>query len=372
MYLHTGGMMLLSDKMMNIRPSGVRKIFDLAKKAVNPIDLSIGEPDFDIPDAIKEEGIKWIRGGFNKYTPSGGIPELRDKILNRLKADGILCEDVIITPGVTGGLLLALLVILNPLDEVIIPDPYFVLYEYQVLLLGGRPIFVDTYPDFSIKEDALREAISKKTKVILINSPNNPTGTVLSVKEIELVVKIAKELDIFIFSDDIYNRFLYDDTKQVSSGMLYNKTLTFGGFSKTWGMTGWRLGFVAGPREIIQPMVTMQQYVFSSVNSFAQKAALLALDYDMTPTIQAYKKKRDLIYDGLKDKFQVAKPKGAYFIYPEAPDGDGDRFVERALEKNLFIIPGSVFSKKNTHMRISFAAKEESLLRGIEILRQMA
>ena len=156
------------------------------------------------------------------------------------------------------------------------------------------------------------------------------------------------------------------------SARLYENTLTFGGFSKTWGMTGWRLGYVAGPSEIIQCMVTMQQYAFSSVNSFAQKAALKALDYNTDYLIEDYRKKRDLIYEGIKDKYAVVKPNGAYFIFPEVPGGDGDAFVERALEKKLFIIPGSVFSRRKSHVRISFASSEENLLKGIEILRDMA
>ncbi|MBP8625164.1 MAG: pyridoxal phosphate-dependent aminotransferase [Syntrophorhabdaceae bacterium] len=365
--------MKLSERVMSVRPSGVRKIFDMARKIKDPINLSIGEPDFDIPEPIKEEGISWIRAGFNKYTPSGGIPELREMLLHHLKKDkGILCDDVIITAGVTGGLLLALMVTLNPLDEVIIPDPYFVLYEYQVMLLGGRPVFVDTYPDFTIKEEKLRAAITDKTKVILINSPNNPTGMVLSKEESEMIVRVAREKNLLLFSDDIYDKFVYDsEEKRVYLGSLYENALTFGGFSKTWGMTGWRLGYVAGPTEIIQCMVTMQQYVFSSVNSFAQKAALKALQHNTGDLIDAYRKKRDLIYEGLRDKYNVIKPKGAYFIFPEVPGGDGDRFVEKALKKNLFIIPGSVFSNKKTNVRISFAASEDNIIRGIEILRKM-
>ncbi|MBA4417247.1 MAG: aspartate aminotransferase [Syntrophus sp. (in: bacteria)] len=364
--------MFLSDRVNNVRPSGVRKIFDLANKVKDPINLSIGEPHFDIPDEIKEEGIKWIRAGFNKYTPSGGIPELREKIYANLKGKNIICDDVIVTAGVTGGLLLALMVVLNPGDEVIIPDPYFVLYEYQVQLLGGKPVFVDTYPDFTLKEELLRAAITEKTRVILINSPNNPTGMVNSLEELEMVARVARERNLLLFSDDIYNRFVYDNgyTKDYL-GQVYENTLTFGGFSKTWGMTGWRIGFVAGPKEIIQCMVTMQQYVFSSINSFAQKAAILALDYNTDALIDDYRKRRDLIYDGLKDKYRVVKPKGAYFIFPEVPDGDGDAFVERALENNLFIIPGSIFSGKKSHVRISFAAREEHLVKGIEILRGM-
>lgn len=364
--------MVLSNRVRNVRPSGVRKIFDMAARMKNPVDLSIGEPYFDIPALIKDEGIRWIQAGFNKYTPSGGIPELRDRLLAYLREKEICCEDVVVTAGVTGGMLLAMLVTLNPGDEIVIPDPYFVLYEYQAYLLGAKPVFFDTYPDFTLREDRLREVITDKTKVILINSPNNPTGAVYTPEELEMVVRVAKERDILIFSDDIYDRFVYDDYENHRYlGQLYDKTVTFGGFSKTWGMTGWRIGYVAGPAEIVQCMVTMQQYVFSSINSFAQKAALTALRYDTGALIAEYRAKRDLIYEGLRDLFNVVKPRGAYFIFPEVPGGDGDAFVEKALEKNLFIIPGSVFSGRKSHVRISFSSTEENILKGIEILRKM-
>ena len=323
--------MWLSKRVTSVRPSGVRKIFDLARAVKNPVDLSLGEPDFDIPDEIKEEGIAWIRKGFNKYTPSGGIPELREKLLQYLRAKGISCEDVVLTPGVTGGLLLALLVTMNPGDEIVIPDPYFVLYEYQVLLLGGKPVFFDTYPDFTLREDRLRAAITDRTRVILINSPNNPTGNVYSQQELEMVARVAREKNLLVFSDDIYHAFNYEgDEYRRYPGQFCERCLTLGGFSKDWAMTGWRLGYVAGPKEIIDSMVTMQQYVFSSVNSVAQKAALFALDYKTDTLIAAYRKKRDLIYEGLKDKYNVVKPKGAYYIFPEVPGGDGDTFVEEA------------------------------------------
>lgn len=365
--------MWLSKRVQSVRPSGVRKIFDLARTVKNPVDLSLGEPDFDIPDEIKEEGIAWIRKGFNKYTPSGGIPELREKLLRYLTAKGIFCEDVIVTPGVTGGLLLALLVALNPGDEIVIPDPYFVLYEYQVVLLGGTPVFFDTYPDFTLKEEALRGALTDRTKIILINSPNNPTGTVYSKQELEMVARVAKEKNILLFSDDIYHAFNYEgEGYRGYLGQFSEQCLTLGGFSKDWAMTGWRLGYVAGPKEIIDSMVTMQQYVFSSVNSVAQKAALSALDYNTDALIENYRKKRDLIYEGLKDKYKVAKPRGAYYVFPEVPGEDGDAFVEEALRRNLFIIPGSVFSSRKSHVRISFAASESAIVKGIEILRSMA
>ena len=364
--------MLISDRVGNIKPSGVRRIFDLARQMKDPINLSIGEPDFDIPEPLKEEGIEWIRKGFNKYTPTQGIPELREKIASHLKNKRIHFEEVMVTAGVTGGLLLASLALINPGDEIIIPDPYFVMYEYQVLLMGGVPVFVDTYPDFRLREEEFARKISKKTKFILINSPNNPTGAIYPKEDLMMVVRIARERDLLILSDDIYDNFVFDGPSCPCIGQLYEKTLTFGGFSKGWAMTGWRLGYAAGPREILQQMITLQQYTFSSMNSFAQKAAVKALDFNVEDYIQRYKKKRDLIYEGLKGKFHVQKPQGAFYIFPEVPGKNGDAFVERAIQNNLFVVPGSVFSKRNTHVRISFAASEETLLKGIEVLNRIS
>jgi aspartate aminotransferase/aminotransferase len=364
--------MLISDRLRNIKPSGVRRIFDLARQMKDPINLSIGEPDFDIPEPLKEEGIEWIKKGFNKYTPTQGIPELREKIASHLKKKGVHFEEVMVTAGVTGGLLLASLALINPGDEVIIPDPFFVMYEYQVLLVGGVPVFVDTYPDFRLKEEELIKKLSKKTKLILINSPNNPTGAIYPKEDLIGVAGIARERNLLILSDDIYDNFVFDTPSCHCIGQLYENTLTFGGFSKGWGMTGWRLGYAAGPREILQQMITLQQYTFSSTNSFAQKAAVKALDFDVESYIARYKKKRDLIYGGLKAKFHVQKPQGAFYIFPEVPGGNAEAFVEKAIQNNLFIVPGSVFSKRNTNVRISFAASEETLQKGIEVLNRIS
>jgi aspartate aminotransferase/aminotransferase len=363
--------MLISDRLRNIKPSGVRRIFDLARHMKNPINLSIGEPDFDIPEPLKEEGIEWIRRGFNKYTPTQGIPELTDKIASHLKKKEVYFEEVMVTAGVTGGLLLASLALVNPGDEVIIPDPYFVMFEYQVLLMGGIPIFVDTYPDFRLREEEFAKKISKKTKFIIINSPNNPTGAIYPIDDLMMVVRIARERDLLVLSDDIYDNFVFDAPSCPCIGQFYEKTLTLGGFSKSWAMTGWRLGYAAGPREIIQQMITLQQYTFSSVNSFAQKAAIKALDYNVEDYIQGYKRKREIIYEGLKEKFRVQKPQGAFYIFPEVPGGNGEVFVEKAIQNNLFIVPGSAFSKRNTNVRISFAASDETLLKGIEVLNRI-
>ena len=187
-----------------------------------------------------------------------------------------------------------------------------------------------------------------------------------------MVVRVARERDLLILSDDIYDNFVFDAPSCSCIGQFYEKTLTFGGFSKGWAMTGWRLGYVAGPKEILQQMITLQQYTFSSMNSFAQKAAMKALDFDVSHYIQRYKRKRDLIYEGVKEKYHVQKPEGAFYIFPEVPGGDGEAFVERAIRQNLFIVPGSVFSQRNTHVRISFAAPDETLFKGIEVLNRIS
>ncbi|MBW2038822.1 MAG: aminotransferase class I/II-fold pyridoxal phosphate-dependent enzyme [Deltaproteobacteria bacterium] len=362
---------MIAERLKRIRPSGVRRIFDMASRIKDPIDLSLGEPDFDIPEGIKREGIRWIEGGFNKYTLTQGIPELRQKVEEHLKGKEVNCEKVMITAGVTGGLLLCCLSLIDPGDEVLIPDPYFVMFEYQVLLMGGIPRYIDTYPNFRLREGKIREVISPRTKLIIINSPANPTGTVYSREELEVVADIARERDLMVISDDIYESFVYDAPAAPCMGQVYERTITLGGFSKTWGMTGWRLGYAAGPEEVIQQMITLQQYSFTCPPSFAQKAALVALDYDMGEYINRYKEKRDFVYEGLKERYRVEKPRGAFFIFPEAHDGDGEKLVEKAISKGVFIIPGDVFSQRKSHFRISFAAPIDVLERGVKVLREL-
>jgi len=343
----------------------------LVDQMENPVDLSLGKTDFDVPTPIKEEGIRWIREGFNKYTVTQGIPELRERIKGSLRQKGIKFDEIIITCGVTAGFMLACLALIDPGDEVLIPDPCFVMYNYLVQIAGGVPKFIDTYPDFRLREERIREQLSERTKVFVINTPHNPSGVVYSPEELEVVVKIAKERDLFIISDEIYEDFVYDGVRHRSPGEFYDKTIVLKGFSKSWGMSGWRIGYAAGPQEVIEAMITLQHYSYVCAPPFAQKAAIVALDFDGQEYVQHYSKKRDLIYEGLKGKFNVQKPEGAFYIFPEAPNSDGDQFVKRALAKNLLIVPGRVFSRRKSHFRISFSAPEEDILKGIEILNTL-
>lgn len=363
---------MLAERMKLIDSSGIRKVFDLAAKLKDPINLSIGQPDFDIPDEIKKAGIEAIREGFNRYTVTQGIPELRQAVSEHYeKQYGVKFDDDLITSGVSGGLMLAFIALVQPGDEVLLPDPYFVMYKHLANLFGGRPVFVDTYPDFTLRPEKLEEKVTPRTKLMVINSPQNPTGRAYTTGELKQIAEFARRHNLLVISDEIYDRFIYDQPFETFA-KYHDKTLLLNGLSKSSAMTGWRIGWAAGPKEVIESMKTLQQYSFVCAPSFAQKAALMAMDYDIGEHITAYRAKRDLIYDGLKDHFEVEKPGGAFYIFPKAPGGDGVKFVEKAIANNVLIIPGNVFSEKNTHFRLSFAAPDETIHRGIEVLQKLA
>ncbi len=363
---------MIANRMKMIDSSGIRKVFDLAAKLENPINLSIGQPDFDVPNKIKEVAIDSIRKGFNSYTVTQGIQELRDAVCEDYRnLHGVEFDDILITSGVSGGLTLAFIALVEEGDEVLLTDPYFVMYKHLANLFGGKPVFVDTYPDFAVLAEKLEEKVSPKTKMLVINSPSNPTGRIYSADELRAIAEFARKHDLLVISDEIYDHFIYDQPHETFA-KYYEKTLLLNGFSKSSAMTGWRVGYAAGPRKVIESMKTLQQYSFVCAPSFAQKAGIAALNLDISKHIAEYRAKRDLIYEGLKDHFEVEKPGGAFYIFPKAPGGDGVKFVEKAIGRNLLVIPGNVFSEENTHFRISFAASDDAIKQGVEILRQLA
>lgn len=365
-------MSFIAERMNRIDASGIRKVFALAEKMTDPIDLSIGQPDYDVHDLVKQEAIRAIQEGHNSYTQTWGIAPLREACSAYYEQRyGVPLENVMVTSGVSGGLFLGLLATVNPGDEVLFADPYFVMYKHLVNLLGGVSVPVNSYPDFKLKAQDLEAAITKKSKAIIVNSPSNPTGASLNQQELEAIAAVAKKHNLLLISDEIYERFHYDGKPATVAG-LYDNVLLLNGFSKTAAMTGWRVGYAAGPEDLIQHMNTLQQYTFVCAPSFAQHAALVALDIDPVDKIDAYREKRDLIYEGLKEKFNVAKPTGAFYIFPQAPNGDGEAFVAKAIDNNVLIIPGSVFSEHNTHLRISFAASNDTIRKGVEVLNRLA
>ena len=365
---------IIADRAGKIDASGIRKVFALAASLKDPVNFSIGQPDFDVPEPLKEEAIKAIKAGQNKYSQTSGNAILKNKIAEQIKNEFGWSEPaILITSGVSGGLLLAFLALINPDDEVIIPDPYFVIYKHVINMLGGRCIFVDSYPDFELPVDKIADAITNKTKMIILNSPCNPTGVVYSEQQIKALAEIAAEKDILIMTDEIYEKFCYDG-ECPSIANYFEKTLLLRGFSKSYAMTGWRLAYMAAGeslKNVIEEMTKIQQYTFVCAPTPFQKAAIAALDYEISDFVDAYRKKRDLLYDGLKDKFELVKPGGAFYAFIKAPGGSGSKFVEKAIANNVLIIPGNVFSEKDTHFRISYATSNAKIQEGVEILRSL-
>lgn len=352
--------------------SGIRKVFDLAAGLKNPINLSIGQPHFDVPENIKESACGAIRDGHNAYTPTQGRADLLAAIHETL-GNRYQPGELIITSAVSGGLNLAFLALLDPGDEILIPEPYFVMYKQLALMLGARPVYYNTYPDFKLPLHYIESLITTKTKAIVVGSPSNPTGAVYSAQELKDLADVLRRRGVIAITDEIYDLFCYDQEFASIADYYQDHTILLKGFSKSHAMTGWRLGYAAGPKEIIQTMAKFQQFTFVCAPAMAQVAGLHALKTDMTPFVAEYRKKRDLIYNGLLERgYKVNKPGGAFYIFPEVPWGTDEEFVAKCIENSLLVIPGSVFSEQHTHFRISYAASDETIMRGLEVLGKLA
>ena len=362
----------ISQRSKRIDSSGIRKVFDLARSLKDPVNLSIGQPDFDVPDAVKQAGIQAIQDGYNGYTPTQGLPVLREKMQAAVDAEyGHDDRQVFVSSGTSGGLVLAMQALVDPGDEVILFDPFFVMYEPLIQLVDGVPVLIDTCPNFKIDIGKVEAAITDKTKLIILNSPSNPTGYVPSQEEVDALGKLCLEKGIVLISDEIYRHFDYDGDFH-SPAHVNPNTIVIDGFSKSHAMTGWRLGMVHGPAEIISTMLKVQQYSFVCAPQPAQWAGMEAMDVDIAPYVDTYRTKRDRIVDALSGKYEIVKPGGAFYVFPKAPWGTGSEFVAKAIENNLLIIPGNIFSESDTHFRISYAASDDIIERGIEILLQLA
>lgn len=362
----------IAERMRTIESSGIRKVFELARSLKDPVNLSIGQPHFDVPAPIKAAAHAAIDAGINAYTVTQGIPELRGKIQASLqKQYGHRDREVFITSGTSGGLVLALSCTVNPGDEVVVFDPYFVMYPHLITLVGGTTVFVDTYPDFRIDLDRVRAALTTRTKAIIVNSPANPTGVVYPRDCLRDLAVLARERNVLLLSDEVYRVFCYD-APFTSPAEFNEDVLVFDGFSKAYGMTGWRLGFAHGPRRVIEEMIKLQQFSFVCAPSMVQHGGVAAWDYNVSEFVADYHQKRDRLYEGLKERFEIVKPGGAFYMFPKAPWGSASEFVTEAIRNNLLIIPGVTFSQRDSHFRISYAADDRTLGRGIEILNQLA
>lgn len=364
---------MLARRMSKIEASGIRKMFDLAQHMKDPIDLSIGQPDFDVPPPVKEAAIRAIQQGQNRYTVTQGIGELREKLRARLKTlYGIEPESLFITAGAAGGVFLSYMALLNAGDEILVPDPYFVMYKHLANVIGAKPRFVDTYPSFRVTKEALEKAITKKTKALMFNNPVNPTGVAYTPDEIRMVAEFARDRKLVVISDEVYDHFVYDRPHECMLKYYPERTILVGGFSKTYAMPGWRIGYVAGPQEVLNKMETLQQFTYVCANAPSQRACVVALDCDMSGYIENYRRKRDTVYNMMKDHFECVYPEGAFYIFPRCPSGTAQEFAMKAIEKGVLIVPGNACSRRDTHFRLSYAAPDEKLKHGIEILIELS
>ncbi|MGI9455076.1 MAG: pyridoxal phosphate-dependent aminotransferase [Aeoliella sp.] len=363
----------IAQRTQHVDSSGIRKVFDLAAKLENPINLSIGQPDFAVPEPIKRAAVEAIENDKNGYSLTQGVPALRERLQSDVDNEWNHADrHVLVTSGTSGALVLALLAMVDPGDEVICFDPYFVMYPALTGMVGGKCVPIDTYPDFRIDLAKVEAAITPRTKLILLNSPANPTGVLAGEMEVRGLAELASRYNVALVSDEIYRRFCYD-TPLVSPTKWNDQTIVVDGFSKSYGVTGWRLGFVHGPAEIIDKMTMLQQYTYVCAPHPLQWAALAAFDVDSSEYVESYRARRDLLVTGLRDAgYEVAKPGGAFYVFPKAPWGTGSEFVAAAIDRELLVIPGNIFSERDTHFRISYAASEETIERGLEALSGLA
>ncbi|MCX6713974.1 MAG: aminotransferase class I/II-fold pyridoxal phosphate-dependent enzyme [Candidatus Vogelbacteria bacterium] len=361
---------IISDRVANINYSAVRKSFAVGR-GQGLINLTIGQPDFDVPTNIKKQAKLHIDSHHNKYTETKGILPLRQSISEYLKRRQInrSADEIIVTAGTTSAIFMVLLSLLNPDDEVIIFEPYFVAYPELVNLVGGQSVILKTDKTFQPDIAVLQKAITKKTKLIILNSPNNPTGAVYSKDLIKKIVQIAKKVGAYILSDEIYNNFVYN-VPYFSPAKIYNKTIIVDGLSKSKGMTGWRIGFVAGPKNIIEAVEKVQQFTAVCAPAPFQYAAISAFSEPLSPEIlKQYKKRRDTIVEGIKNDYSVVKPDGAFYLFVKTPISV-DKFIKLLLKNGLAVVPGKAFGGYKNFVRISYAVSGQEIIKVVKILKE--
>lgn len=367
--------MKVSDRLDAIPMSGIRKMFDLAKP--DSINLGLGEPDLEPP----KEAIEYMNaaavGGRNKYSPTAGIPELRDAVAERFSAyaPGLKGKNVMITPSGSTALLEVTQAFIDPGDEVLVPSPGFVIYAPHAKLAGGKPVeYRLTEGDFQPDTDYIQERITDRTKMIVVNNPSNPTGGVLSEESVKALADIARDKDVMIMSDEVYESFVYEGRHRSFLPYL-DRAVVVGGFSKMMAVTGWRLGFAIADDECMEALVKMQYHVCASPGMPAMYGVLGALpgiDPYLERARATFRKRRDLISRRINeiDGMSIVPPKGAFYAFPSFDlDVTSQELANELVKGGLICTPGSAFGTFGEgHLRFSYAAREEKIERGMDIL----
>lgn len=381
--------MKLAERMKLIPPSGTVSMLEKAKKMVREgrkvLHLGVGEPDFDTPEHIKKAAYHALKNGFTHYTSSKGILELRDAISKDLGKRGVDVDpsnEILVTPGAKHAVYCACLATLNQGNEVLVVSPSWTTFYICIQAAEAKPVEVPTEEDYSLNEELLKERVTNRTKMILINSPNNPTGGVLTGKEINVIADLAKDYDLLVLSDEIYDRIVYEGFKPVSIASLNemrDRTITINGFSKTYAMTGWRLGYAAANNEIIEAMQRIQQATTTCPASFIQMAGLKALKGPQNCVermVKEYAERRKVIVKELNEipKITCPMPKGAFYVFPDfsSLNMSSKEIAEELLNKEgVCTTAGSVFgSFGEGHIRFSYATSKTIISEGIGKVRE--
>ncbi len=367
----------LSDSVINIKPSGIRKFFDIVSEMKDAISLGVGEPDFDTPWHIREEGIYALERGKTFYTSNAGLKDLRFEISKYLKRHFELNynpeNEILVTVGGSEAIDIGLRAVINPGDEVIIPQPSYVSYEPCAILAGAKPVIIDLKAEneFRLTADELLSAITDKTKVLILPYPNNPTGAIMEREDLEKIAKVIKEKDILVMSDEIYSELTYKG-KHVSIAELdgmKERTILINGFSKSYAMTGWRLGYACAPKELIQQMTKIHQFAIMCAPTTSQYAAVEALktgDEDVIKMRQAYNQRRRFLMDAFKKMgLSCFEPYGAFYVFPCIKEFGmtSEEFATKFLqEEKVALVPGTAFGDCGEgFLRISYAYSLENL-----------
>ncbi len=368
---------VLSQRVRQVKPSGIRKFFDIINTMPDVISLGVGEPDFVTPEHIRQAGIRSIELGHTRYTSNYGLLELREEIAAMLhRRYGLVYDprtEILVTVGVSEGVDLAMRTIIDPGDEVISPDPGYVAYEADIIFAGGVPVPVPTYAryDFGVRADEIAAAITPRTKMILIGNPNNPTGAVVPKAELEGIAWLAIEHDLIVAIDEVYSRLVYE-TEHVSIAAMpgmRERTILLDGFSKAYAMTGWRVGYVATPAHILEAMLKVHQYAIMCAGTAAQEAALEALRHgeaDVQAMHSDYARRRRMFVDGLnRIGLPTCEPRGAFYAFPciSSTGMSDEEFAEKLLfEEKVAVVPGSSFGNGgNGYVRCAYCTAYDKL-----------
>ena len=367
----------LADTIVNIKPSGIRKFFDLVSEMKDAISLGVGEPDFDTPWHIRDEGIYSLERGRTFYTSNAGLKELKEEIANylrrRVHVDYDDRHEVLVTVGGSEAIDMAMRVMLNPGEEVLIPQPSSVSYEPCPIMAGGKPVILELKAEneFRLTPEELLEHITDKTKLLVLPFPNNPTGAIMEQKDLEAIAKVIIEKDLYVLSDEIYSELTYkeDHVSIASIPDMQERTILINGFSKAYAMTGWRLGYACGPRKIIEQMTKLHQYAIMCAPTTSQYAAVEALrngDDDVAMMREAYNQRRRYLVHAFKEMgLECFEPYGAFYIFPCIKEFGmtSEEFASRFLmEEKVAVVPGTAFGDCGEgFLRISYAYSLENL-----------